>query len=126
MIVKLWNDNDYDYKTKFKGDDVLIKAHSFKEMDLFEANDLKGQYFPIAMGGNGLQDPKTMSMLRIERPSVESEDDMGPELHACMSCKKKYESAPVLEAHIKTAHADAETLALPDVDVTLKKKKKAG
>lgn len=126
MRVKVWNDNVHDIKEKFKGDDIFIKAKGFIEMELFEANDYRGQYYPMILGSDGTQDPKSFKMIRIERITDSGEIE-APALHVCQACAKKYESAPVLKAHIDTEHADAARLEIPDVDETIKKRtKKAG
>lgn len=119
MKVKVWNDNDHDFKSKFKGEDVIVKAHQFIEMELFEANDFRGQYHPMIVAANGLQDPSSFKMIRIERPT-DSKLDVDLSAHVCMQCKKKYESEPVLKAHIDTAHADSVRLELPAVDEEIK------
>ncbi len=119
MMVKVWNDNDHDYKTKFKGEDLVIKAHGYKEMERFEANDLRGQYHPMVIAANGLQDPASFKKIRLELPT-DAKPDAELSAHVCMQCKKKYESEPVLKAHIETAHADAATLELPEVDEEIK------
>lgn len=120
MIVKVWNDNDLDFKTKFKGEEVIVKARGFIEMELFEANDFRGQYHPVSVASNGLQDPLSFKMIRIERPS-DSKIEVDLNAHVCMQCKKKYESEPVLKAHIDSAHADAQRLELPEMDEEIKK-----
>lgn len=121
MMVKVWNDNDHVFKTKFKGDEIIIKPHQFIEMERFHANDLRGQYHPIVIAANGLQDPTSYQMLRIEL-ETDKKEDVEINSHYCMQCKKSYESEPVLKAHIDTQHADTVRLELPEVDEEIKKR----
>lgn len=114
--VQVWNDGDYDLVEIFKGDKITIKAHTFKIMEQFEANDYRGQYYPMVLDASGLQDPRSYKKIRIV-PIVDGKPESKEEAaHVCMACNKKYESDPVLRAHIDTAHADVETLVLHQED----------
>lgn len=125
--VKVWNDNDHVLKEMFKGDPVEIKPHDYLEMEFFEAHEFKGQYHmqPLDTMGKIIDDPKYQKRVRIEK-ILDQDEEPTPLAHVCMSCKKSYESEPVLKAHVETAHANAERLTLPEVDETMKRKKKAG
>lgn len=117
MRAKVWNDNDLDVNDKFKGDPIHIPAHGFIEMDFYDGNQYRGQFVPPLME-NGVQNPKSMKKIRVEKIESGSEDPQT--VHACMQCKKTYESEPVLKAHIETEHADAARLEIPEVDEEIK------
>lgn len=70
MLVKVWNDNTYDFKEpNFKGNVVLVKAGGFIEMDLEEAVEFQGQYSPLPPEDTQPDDQvKYFKKIRIERP----------------------------------------------------------
>lgn len=121
-MVKVWNDSDHDHKELFKGEEVKIPAKSFIEMELFEAHDFKGQYFPVFLDAGGQQTEESKKRIRIERLD-ESAKEENPMLHLCNVCKHKSPSPEELAAHIKVRHADLETLSLPDVDSKIQSKR---
>ena len=119
----VYNDNVHDFKSIFKGDKVFIKAKGYwlddsgkpKVMDLYEANDFRGTYHPVAVDGSGVPDPKSYKMIKIEMIKEAAKQEM--QSHVCMQCKHSSPSPEELEAHINVRHADAVKLGLPDVDV---------
>jgi hypothetical protein len=124
--VKVWNDNSHVLKETFKGDPIEIKPHQCIEMEFFEAHEFKGQYHmqPLDAMGKIIDDPKYRKMVRIEKIEDGDSDETETKAHTCMSCKKSYESEPVLKAHIETAHSNQSRLELPEVDHEIKKKTK--
>lgn len=64
--IKLWNDNEYPFTQKFKGEDISIPPKSFIEMDFQEAKSFMGKYYPMAKNGMGQQDERSYKKLRIE------------------------------------------------------------
>jgi len=136
--VFIKNINGYPLRELFKGEEVTIAANDFwrdkggkkKELDIYEANDFKGQYHPVAcdMSGKMINDPKHYKMLElipVDASEVKTESDSPA--YRCMAkdCKHVSPSAEELEAHTKTRHSNIDRLILPEEDAKLPKKAKA-
>lgn len=137
--VKVFNLNTHPLHEIFKGEEVKIEPQDYwrdkngniKIMDIFEANDYKGQYAPVPFDGSGkmLNDPRYFKMLKLE-PVADGFDgeDNEPETvtFKCMAkdCNHISPSPEELTAHIKVRHPSVETLVLPEIDHVLKKKSK--
>jgi hypothetical protein len=129
--VKVFNDNVHDFKSNFKGDPVFIKAKSYwtekngepRVMDLYEANDFRGDYHPIMKGANEEADPKSYKMIRLEVVGVETAAVQAE--HVCMQCKHKSPSPEELEAHIKVKHAEAVRTEIAELDEKPRNKARA-
>ncbi len=88
--VKVWNDNKYPHKELYKGDQVIIQAGGFVEMDWEEAIQFKGQFTGMAplkseddsLGGMGEPDPRFFKMIRVESPADDPVKDDGLVNHA--------------------------------------------
>lgn len=134
--VYLKNTNNYPLRELFKGEEVLISANDFwrdkggekKELDIFEANDFRGQYHPVPFDGSGkmINDPKHFKM--IEMIPVPGQDGVPTELkptYKCMAkeCKHVSPSPEELEAHTNTRHPEVEKLILPDEDSRISARK---
>lgn len=135
--VYVFNKNSYPLREIFKGEEVTIEANDFwrdkkgnkKEMDIFTANDFRGQYHPVPFDGSGkmVNDPKHFKM--IDMIPVDATPVTHEEIPSfkCMAkdCKHVSPSPEELEAHTKVRHASAEKLILPEEDARLAKKKSA-
>lgn len=126
--VRVFNDNVHDFKATFKGDPIFIKAKSYllektgepREMDIYEANEFRGDYHPITIGGDDQPDPRSFKMIKIEK--IGESVSVIPE-HVCMQCKHKSPSAHELDAHVKYTHADSATVSIPELDAKQKRAK---
>lgn len=123
MQVKVWNDNVHEFKSRFKGDDITIPAKGFVEMEYYDAHEFRGQYHPIFRDASGLQAPESFKIIRIEKIDAEPVLTLSATPFSCMKCSKSYESSPVLEAHIKTAHAEDVRTEIPEIDQSIAAKK---
>lgn len=104
MQVKVWNDNIHKFQQKFKDDDIVIPAGKFIEMDQFEATEFLGKYYPMVIGADNLQDPKSYKQLRIEKPAVTvMEMAQG---HKCQGCGGTFPSSKALETHTDEFHSE--------------------
>lgn len=138
--VYVYNLNKYPLREQFKGEEVTIEAEDFwkdkkgirKAVDIYEANDFRGQYHPVPVDGSGkmVNDPKHYKMIKMV--PVEDPDDVviKDEIPAfkCMAkeCKHVSPSQEELEAHTKVRHPSIETLILPEEDAQLSRKAKKG
>lgn len=134
--VYVLNKNSYPLRELFKGEEVTIEANSFwkdakgnkKILDIYEANDFRGQYHPVPFDGSGkmLNDPKHFKMIEMV-PVDDEKMEVADEKPAfkCMAkeCKHVSPSSEELEAHTKVRHPSLETLILPDEDVRIRSKK---
>lgn len=88
--VKVWNRNKYPHKELYKGDQVVIPAGGFIEMDWEEAVQFKGQFTGMAplkseddgAGGMGEPDPRFFKMIEVESPAEDPVKDDGLVNHA--------------------------------------------
>mgnify|MGYP003661354265 CR=1 FL=1 len=119
--VKVFNDNTFDFKSNFKGDPVHIKAKSYWKgadgndliMDIYEANDFRGDYHPIKIKGDGTHDPESFKMIKLEKLEDAKE---GLQNHICMVCNHKSPSSHELDAHVKFTHAEVPKVVIPELD----------
>ena len=133
--VYVKNTNVHPLRELFKGEEVVILANDFwrdkqgnkKELDIFEANDFRGQYHPTPIDGDGkmVNDPryyKMIEMIPVDKP--EEEINTEPVGFKCMApgCKHVSPSEEELAAHAQVRHPSLESLILPEEDARLKKK----
>lgn len=65
-LVKVWNDNDLDFRQDYKGNVVFIPAKGFIEMDWDEAIAFKSYPYPMQFDGMGQQLKSSFKMIRVE------------------------------------------------------------
>lgn len=135
--VRVFNYNHHPLQETFKGDKVEIEANDYwrdkkgapKEIDLFEANDFRGQYRPVPFDGSGkmIDDPKYHKKIRLE-PVGEGTTGADTPIFKCMApaCKFVGTSDKELATHSEAAHPAAERLVLPEQDFEITKKAKTG
>lgn len=133
--VRVFNDNTHPLHEIFKGEEVKLESKDYwrdkngkiKEMDIYEANDFRGQYHAVPFDGSGkmLSDSKYYKMIKIEKVSEESALETAANVFTCMmkGCKHVSPSTEELDAHVKVRHPSAETLILPEEDAHIKAKK---
>lgn len=68
--VKVWNDNEFEHRERFKGVELVIAPGASIEMDYEEAVEFKGQFTPPRVGGDDAPDPRFFKMIRVEQPKV--------------------------------------------------------
>lgn len=137
--VTVYNMNIHPLHEMFKGEEILIEPQDYwrdkkgniKELDIYEANDFRGQYHPVPFDGSGkmINDPKHFKMLKmdpVDKMETSDDEDDAPAFK-CMAkeCKHVSPSSEELDAHIKVRHPAAEKLVMPEIDREIKKKKKA-
>lgn len=136
--VYVYNGNEYPLRELFKGEQVDIAAKDYwrdktgekKKIDIYEANDFRGQYHPVPFDGSGkmLNDPKHYKIIKME-PVDQVTEEAIPDKPSfkCMAkeCKHVSPSPEELEAHTTTRHPNAEKLILPEEDARTQKKKSA-
>lgn len=64
--ARVHNDNSYPHRELFKGTEVLIPAHGSVLMDLDDALQFEGQFFPMIKNAGGQQCPTSYKRIRIE------------------------------------------------------------
>lgn len=107
MKVKLWNDNIYDFKQRFKEVDYSIPAKGFIEIEEDEAHQLVCAYYPVERDAGGKQKPHSYKMLRIEGRSQVAADP-----YQCLACGYKAYNALELKAHTEARLDDGVHKAL--------------
>lgn len=101
--AKVYNDNVYPYKEKFKGDEIMIPAKGFIEMEEFDAYEFKGSFNSPVLGVDGDHKPEGFKMIRVVKLSDSAEEK--DETIKCMACSYRAENAADLNEHSKE-HAD--------------------
>jgi hypothetical protein len=121
MQVKVWNTNTHDLVERFKGNELVIPAGKYIEMEYYEANEFRGQYHPRPVDNDGkmVDDAKHYKMLRIESPGDQAPPTKSVGGHVCMKCQSAYQAKDELDFHVKTKHANDARLELPEQDAAL-------
>lgn len=112
-LCKVWNDNDYLYEEKFKGDHYVIEPKGFIEMDFDEAHQFLGTFKAMIKRGDGTIDPRSYKKLRIEGgPSPAAVDPLVCHANGQRASTTE-ELAKMLGqfSHLKAVDAEAEKLA---------------
>ena len=107
MISRVWNDNIYPYKEKFKDQDIHIPAGKFIEMEHLEAVQFLGTYCGIERDTDGQPLAKSFKKLRVERTSKPVSQHVAEnrrEDFICMACKFRAKDQKELDAHSEKEH----------------------
>lgn len=135
--VRVFNDNIHPLKEIFKGERVEIGPKDYwrdakgniLELDIYEANDYRGQYAPVPFDGSGkmLNDPRYFKMIKMEPVDKAVGEDTKVQILKCMmkDCKFVATSTEQLEDHSAERHGGVDKLVLPEQDHAIKEKKKA-
>lgn len=91
------------HKEMFKGDKIEIKAGEFILMDYEDAIQFKGQYFPIVINAQGVQDPVSYKMIKIEAgPEAKTDAPKEQEkVYVSHVDGKEFTSKELLEEYMK-------------------------
>ena len=95
----------YTHKEKFKGDVIEIKAGEFVLMDYFEANEFRGQYFPISYDGMEQQDPISYKCIELVPDSTKVVVEEKP-MYICNADGRKFETEEAYLDHLKKNYSD--------------------
>lgn len=133
--VYVYNDNIHPLEEQFKGNKVHIAAEDYWRdakgqklaMDIYEANDFRGQYHPVPFDGSGkiIDDAKYYKKIKMEPVADQAGEIVDVQTGVkCMfkECKHVSASPEELETHSKNKHPNADTLILPEEDLEIKKK----
>jgi len=110
--VKVWNRGRYEYREKFKGENIRIKPGEYHRMDYYEAEQFLGTFNPIVKDKGGRQDPRSYKALEIDSDDKKRYLDQSgdqPEtvkMYACHACGKEFRSKNGLLKHVKTKHLE--------------------
>lgn len=103
-LVRVWNDNDYPFRQKFKGEDVAIPAKKFVMMDEEDAISFRGKYSPPILDGAANALPHSYKKIRIEHTSNPDVKEAGK--FVCHADGTEFDSQEALDAYVKENHAD--------------------
>lgn len=111
VAVKVWNRNTYEYRERFKGQEVVIPPNSFVVMNQFEAVEFKSTFVNPRFLKGGVPDPRYYKMIVIEPMEDKARDgtaeEKEPESLVCQKCGFEAKSKQGLRAHIKANHIQA-------------------
>lgn len=109
-MVRVYNDNIYEHREKFRGDEIIIPAKGYIEMNAEDAVLFKSQFTPIIRNKGGQDDPRGFKMIRIDyNPAdvkqvrdviAESEQEL-----TCQACGFVAKNKAGLAAHIRANHS---------------------
>jgi len=108
-MVRVYNDNIYEHREKFRGETIIIPAGGFVEMDREDAVLFKSQFTPIIRNKGGQDDPRGFKKLRIDYdPSkagavldVAGQDEQE---RTCQACGFVAKTKAGLAAHMRANH----------------------
>lgn len=114
MLVKVYNENVYDFSQVFRDKAVFIPAKKFIEMEYDDALSFLGTYSPILKDKDGNHDPRGFKKLRIDETDAKKAkaemfniaDERAKEVFVCHACGKEFQSKKNLMAHIKRSHSE--------------------
>jgi hypothetical protein len=109
MNVRVYNDNKYEHREKFRGDIIVIPPGEYVEMNREDAVLFKSQFTPVIRNKGGADDPAGFKMLRIDYnpDAAGAVKDVVAEHEAdntCMSCGFIAKSKTGLASHIRANH----------------------
>jgi len=115
-MVKVWNDNKFDYEENFKGDLIRIPAGKYVEMESGEAHLFKGSFKPPKLNHDGKDDPRGYKMIRVE-----GEVEIPEERFICPITGQEFPSQPALNKHLEQYKDRVYTD--PEAEAVIKKKR---
>lgn len=124
--VQVWNLNTLPFKQMYQGEEIVIPAQSYIEMEFFRANDFVGMYYPVKLDQDGSQTVASYKKLRIVTDGVAPQ--VKDETFKCMQCSECHKSEKELMAHLVSKHA-GQNIVDPLAEKALeesKNRKKAG
>lgn len=104
-LVRLFNDNIHPYKATYKGEEIVIPAKKFIEMENEDAVNIRGMMLPIRKDGMGNFIPETFSMLRII-PLTETAPAKDTNKPKCFQCGYQALDDADLDEHVDRYHLD--------------------
>lgn len=105
--VRVWNDNTHAFTQKFRGETVKIPSKKYVLMEYDDASTFVGEYYPMELDADGVQDPRSYKMLRIDKASNDEETIASNVLSSlrCNACGYESPNQKDLDTHIMANHA---------------------
>jgi hypothetical protein len=107
MKAKVFNDNIFEYKERFKGDQIVIPAKGYIEMQYEEAMEFKSTFSPIVLDADGRPKAEGFKMIRVEPIGDPTKAKSKLDENKCHACGKVLESQAALAAHILEVHPES-------------------
>lgn len=104
VLVRVWNDNEFPYREKFKDNEIVIQPRKFIEMELNEAVEFLGSFTPIVRDADGQPDPRSYKKLRIEKTAKQVPVVTKPVELTCQMCAITFKNQKELDDHIDENH----------------------
>lgn len=105
-MVRVYNDNVYDYSEQFRDKEIKIKAKGFIEMEEGDAVSFKGSFAPIQLDADGNPTPASYKMIRIDRSKAPPKEPEAKK-DVCQACAYEAANEKDLSEHVKAEHADS-------------------
>lgn len=106
MNAKVWNDNDKEYREKFKGETIVIPPKGFVVMEAMEANTFRGTFTTILRDGTG----RDLNPKKIRVEVLHDEVTAVPQVPVQYICQKDgslWPSQEALDRHIAQNWSDS-------------------
>lgn len=107
ILCRVWNDNDFEYREKFKDKEIVIPSRKCIEMEHMEAVEFLGVFQPIVRDYDGQPDPKFFKKLRIEKTSKAVPQVAKAIELVCQACGFTAKNSKELDEHIDANHLDS-------------------
>jgi hypothetical protein len=102
MKAKVWNDGNETYREVFKGNEIVIPAKQFIEMEFTEANVFRGTFTPIVRDGSGKDlRPKAIRVEKILESAAEEKVE-----YVCTKDGSKWPNQEALDNHIAKNYSE--------------------
>lgn len=104
MLVKVHNDNVFDYQEDYRGRKITIPAKSSIEMEYDDAIQFQGTWTAARKDGNGAPLREFFKMIRVEEPPL-AQQGVKQDPLMCIACRYMGKDAKDLQGHVIEAHA---------------------
>jgi len=104
--VRVYNDNRFEHREKFRGVHIVIPPGEYVEMNKEDAVLFKSQFTPVIRNKGGKDDPRGFKMIRIDYdPEIpETKDVVGEKSQSltCQACGFQAKTDAGLKVHLRT------------------------
>lgn len=104
-MVKVWNDNIFDYKEKFRDEKIEIKARGFVMMEEDQAHQFKCNFSSAVLDADGNKIPEGFKMIRIEKVGAPTVPELTDTAIKCNACGYVAQNEADLGEHSLESHS---------------------
>lgn len=116
MQIKVWNDNNFEYREQFRDKTIVIKPKSFVMMDFDEAQIFQGTYAGRMKTADGQDDPRGFKMIRLDVDNSYVPETTGP-VFTCHADGRTFQTQAELDAHEKQYESRIVTDSVAEAEI---------